>query len=85
MVERRKSGDIISNFWIMTCKDKMNPRMWFMIDANSKRRGIINKTEYLNFEKSLKNNLELRKTSSVRGLLMIGSSRQLQSTPSRIT
>ena len=37
-----------------------------MIDANSKRRGIINKTEYLNFEKSLKNNLELMKTSSVR-------------------
>jgi ribonuclease P/MRP protein subunit RPP40 len=62
LLERRKRGDMITMFRIMTGKDKVDPSLWFRMPiprggAASTRQN----TEFLNVEKPLRSNWELRR------------------------
>ena len=62
LLERRKRGDMITMFRIMTGKDKVDPSLWFRMPiprggAASTRQN----TGFLNVEKPLRSNWELRR------------------------
>ena len=62
LVERRKRGDLITMYRIMTGKDKVDPARWFTM--TTPRGGALStrqNTGWLNVEKPPRSNLELRR------------------------
>ena len=60
LVERRRRGDMITMFRIMTGKDKVDPALWFRMPTP--RSGAVStrqNTGYLNLEKPPRSNWEL--------------------------
>ena len=62
LVERRKRGDLITMYRIMTGKDKVDPARWFTM--TTPRGGALSTRQnngWLNVEKPPRSNLELRR------------------------
>ena len=62
LVERRKRGDMITMFRIMTGKDKVDPSLWF--SSTTPRSGAAStrqNTGCLNVEKPPRSSMELRR------------------------
>ena len=58
MVERRKRGDMITMFRIMTGKDKVDPSLWFSV-PRSEAASTRQNTGWLNVKKPARRNLEV--------------------------
>ena len=60
LVERRKRGDMITMFRIMTGKDKVDPSLWFSV-PRSEAASTRQNTGWLNVKKPARSNLEVRR------------------------